>query len=270
MRLRARQLRSAALGLSLAAAMLGSAPSDARATAEELEADLEADLEAVARVTSSASELRVGPGLGYRVVHRAQRGDAFVVQGREATGFWLRVYLADGRTAYLLGDTAETVFVSELEGASPGTPGVFAPPPLESAWGGMTLAGGLLDGAGYAELKPAFVLSPALSIEPYVGLAMSPAGRSLLYGVAGTLNLAPDWAVAPYLGLGGGGFSRLPNDDAFALRRETLLHARAGGGFIVSLRWRIALRVEGHNAVFFDADTYTNAQSYVVGLGSYF
>jgi hypothetical protein len=62
----------------------------------------------------------------------------------------------------------------------------------------------------------------------------------------------------------------MPNDDAFALRRETLLHARAGGGLIVSLRWRIILRLEATNTVLFDADSYANAQSYVAGLGSYF
>lgn len=229
-----------------------------------------ADIEALARVTSSASELRAGPGLSYRVIHHAVRGDTFPVRGREPTGFWLRVQLVDGRTAYLLGDTADTVLLSELDGTGPRPPGVFAPPPLETAWGGMTMGGGIFDRGGYAELKPAFVINSSLSLEPYVGLAMSTSGRSLLYGAAGTLNLAPDWAIAPYLSLGGGGFSRLPNEDAFALRRQTLFHARAGGGLLVSLRFRITLRLEAHNTVLFDADAYDNAQSYLAGLGSYF
>ena len=68
------------------------------------------------------SELRAGPGLSYRVIHRAERGDTFPIQGREATGFWLRVYLVDGRTAYLLGDTADTVLLDQLDGERPSSP----------------------------------------------------------------------------------------------------------------------------------------------------
>jgi hypothetical protein len=230
--------------------------------------DLEVD--AVARVTSSSSELRAGPGLAYRVIHRAERGETFPIQGREGTGFWLRVYLPDGRTAYLLGDTADTLLLGELDAGAVGTPGVFAPPPLASARGGLAMTGGVFDADGYAEIKPAFVVNASLSIEPYVGLVMSASGRSLLYGAGATLNLAPDWALAPYLSLGAGGFSNLPNDDQFALSESTLAHARAGGGLLVSLRWRIILRLEAMHTVLFDADSYDSVQSYVAGLGSYF
>lgn len=233
-------------------------------------ANVDEDVETVARVTTSASELRAGPGLSYRVIHRAERGDTFPIQGREATGFWLRVYLADGRTAYLLGDTADTLVLDDFEGASSGAPGVFAPPPLEFARGGLAMTGGMFDGAGYAELKPALIANSSLSIEPYVGLVMGASGRSLLYGAGASVNLAPDWALSPYLSLGAGGFTILPNADAFALRRQTLAHARAGGGLLVSLRWRIILRLEATNTALFDADSYRNVQSYVGGLGSYF
>lgn len=226
------------------------------------------DVDTVARVTSSVSELRAGPSLSYRVIHRAERGEAFPVQGREATGFWLRVYLADGRTAYLLGDTADLVVLGELEGGPAGA-GVFAPP-LEDARGGMAMTGGVFDRTGYAELKPALVVNRSLAIEPYVGLVMGAAGRSLLYGAGASVNLAPDWPLAPYLSLGAGGFTIMPNADAFALRRQTLGHARAGGGLLVSLRWRIILRLEATHTLLFDADSYRNVQSYVGGLGSYF
>jgi hypothetical protein len=242
----------------------------AAAPALAQETDIDTDVDTIARVTSSASELRAGPGLSYRIIHRAERGETFPIQGREQTGYWLRVYLQDGRIAYLLGDTADTLRLGDLDGTSAGAPGVFAPPPLGSARGGLAMAGGVFDGNGYAELKPAFVINASLSLEPYVGLVMSGAGRSLIYGAGVTLNLAPDWAIAPYVGLGGGGYSTWPNDDAFALREQTLLHARAGGGLLVSLRWRIILRLEAGNTVLFDADSYDNAQSYVGGLGSYF
>jgi len=255
-------------GAALATLVFWLAATPARAQDPGLDVDTEVDT--IARVTSSVSELRAGPGLAYRVIHRAERGETFPIQGREATGFWLRVYLPDGRTAYLLGDTADTALLSDMGGGASGAPGIFAPPPLESARGGMAMAGGVFDGNGYAELKPALVINASLSLEPYVGLVMSSSGRSILYGGGATLNLAPDWAIAPYVSLGAGGFHSLPNDDAFALQERSSFHARAGGGLLVSLRWRIILRLEALNTVLFDADSYANAQSYVAGLGSYF
>jgi hypothetical protein len=227
-------------------------------------------VDTVARVTTSSSELRAGPGLSYRVIQRAERGDTFFVQGREPTGFWLRVYLADGRTAYLLGDTADTMLASDSAANGASAPGVFSPPPLASAHAGMAMTGGIFAGNGYAELKPAFVVTRSLSLEPYVGLVMSSSGRSLIYGAGALINLLPELPIAPYLGLGGGGYSSLPNQDSFTQQRQTLFHARAGGGLLISLRWRISLRLEMNNTLLFNAETYRNAQSYVAGLGSYF
>lgn len=240
------------------------------AHAQDAPVELDGEVDAVARVTSSISELRAGPGLAYRVIHRAERGETFAIQGREATGFWLRVYLSDGRTAYLLGDTADTVTLGELGDDAAGAPGVFAPPPLASSRGGLAMLGGAFDGNGYAELRPALLLNASLAIEPYVGLVMAESGRSLSYGIGASVNLAPDWAIAPFLGLGVGGFTRMPNEDAFALREETLAQARAGGGLLISLRWRIIMRLEASHNIVFDADSYESAQTYMGGLGSYF
>lgn len=238
-----------------------------RARAQNVEPS--ADVEALARITSSSSELRAGPGLSYRVVHRAQRGETFAIQGREAIGYWVRVYLKDGRTAYLMGDTADTLLLDEVGGESR-VPGVLSPPLLEDSWGGVMMSGGMFGGSGFAEWRPAFLLSEALALEPYVGLILTGAGRNLLYGGAASLNLAPDWAIAPYVSLGGGGYASLPSDDAFAVQSERLFHARAGGGLLVSLRWRISLRLEASHTTLFDASTYRVAQSFVAGFGSYF
>jgi hypothetical protein len=265
------QPMNARRSLEAVAALLGASLALApRAFAQDPGVDIDTEVDTVARVTSGLSELRAGPGLAYRVIHRAERGETFPIQGREATGYWLRVYLPDGRTAFLLGDTADTMLLDGTDGGATGAPGVFAPPPLATAHGGLAMTGGVFDGHGYGEIKPALVINASLSLEPYVGLVMSAAGRSLLYGAAATVNLAPDWALAPFVSLGGGGFTNLPNDDAFALRERSLLHARAGGGLLVSLRWRIILRLEANHTMLFDADSYDNAQSYVGGLGSYF
>ena len=43
------------------------------------------------------------------VIALSQRG----LNARETAGFWLQVQMADGRTAYVLGDTIEAVAVNE-------------------------------------------------------------------------------------------------------------------------------------------------------------
>lgn len=227
------------------------------------------DDEVFARVIVAETELRSGPGVSHRVISRARRGDSFVVEQRETSGFWLQVLLADGRTAYILGDTVETVSASEEGEGAPGRPGLFAPPALQEARGGFALLGGVYDLDGYGEIRPALVLAPAIALEPYLGIALEPDSRRMVYGLAGTLNLAPDWPIAPYVTLGTGGVHEDPKDE-FVRDDRSWFHARAGGGLLVSMRLRILVRLEATNVVLFTEDDYENVQSYVGGLGTYF
>jgi hypothetical protein len=222
-----------------------------------------------ARVIVSETELRSGPGVSHRVIHRARRGDSFAIETRETSGFWLQVLLPDGRTAYVLGDTVETINVDADTPDAPSRPGLFAPPALEEARGGFALLGGVYDLEGYGEIRPAFVLAPAIALEPYFGLALEEESRRFVYGLAGTLNLAPDWAIAPYVTLGAGGVHQDPKDE-FVLEDRSWFHARVGGGLLVSLRLRILLRLEATNVVLFTEDDYDNVQTYTGGLGTYF
>jgi hypothetical protein len=227
------------------------------------------EVDAFARVVVSETELRSGPSVSYRGIGRARRGEAFLINGRETKGYWLEVVLPDGRLAYVLGDTVQIVGVDEdMEGA-PSKPGVFAPPALKEANGGFALLAGFYDGDGYAEFRPAFVLAPAFAFEPYVGIALQSDSRRLLYGAAGTLNLAPDWPIAPYFEIGFGGLLENPKDE-FVRRERKWFHSRAGGGLLVSFRLRVLVRIEASNVVLFGEDDYENTQAYVAGLGTYF
>ena len=132
-----------------------------------------------------------------------------------------------------------------------------------------TLLGGVYDREGYGEIRPAFVLAPAIALEPYVGLALEEESRRFVYGLAGTLNLAPDWAIAPYVTLGAGGVHQDPKDE-FVLDDRSWFHGRVGGGLLVSLRFRILFRLEATNVVLFTEDDYDNVQTYTGGLGTYF
>ncbi len=242
----------------LAAALLG-APAPARA----------ADSDVFARVVVAETDMRAGPGVTYRVIHRAQRGDTFLIRTRETSGYWLEVLLPDGRTAYVLGDTVEAMAVDSDEPNAPHKPGLFAPPALQDAHGGLALMGGVWNGSGYSEVRPALVIAPAIAFEPYVGLALQTDSRRLIYGGAFALNLAPDWAVAPFVVLGAGGMHETPKEENIRESRSWF-NARVGGGLLVSLRFRLLLRVEVSDFVLYTEDRYKNVQSYVGGLGSYF
>ena len=215
--------------------------------------------EAFARVVVDSAELRSGPGVSFRVIYNAQRGETLAIDGRQSAGFWLRVILPDGRTAYALGDEVQVFAVRADEPDAPSRPGFFATPPLQGAHGGLAIVFGLmsipiLDGTrrefGYIEARPSIVIHPSVTLEGFIGDALTADGAQILYG--------------------GGGLSVLPNADSFILKREDLWVARAGGGLLMALRGRILVRMEVTNPSLFAADTFKNAQTYSIGLGVYF
>lgn len=264
-----RTVRLATLLALLAALFVVAMPSVARAD----------EPEAFARVVVDSAELRSGPGVSYRVIYNAQRGETLAIDGRQSAGFWLRVILPDGRTAYGLGDEVQVFAVRPDEPEAPSRPGFFATPPLQGAHGGLAIVFGLmsipiLDGTrrefGYIEARPSIVIHPSVTLEGFIGDALTADGAQILYGGGATINFAPRWAVCPFLGIGGGGLSVLPNADSFILKREDLWVARAGGGLLMALRGRILVRMEVTNLSLFAADTFKNAQTYSIGLGVYF
>jgi hypothetical protein len=225
--------------------------------------------ETFARIVVGETDLRSGPGVSHRVITRARRGEAFLVETRETKGFWLEIRLPDGRIAYVLGDTVEIVAIDEEREDAPSKPGFFAPPALTEARAGFALLAGVYDRDGYAELRPALVIAPAIAFEPYVGIALQEDSRRILYGAAGTLNLAPDWAIAPFFELGLGGVLEDPKDE-FLREERKWFHARAGGGLLISFRFRMLARLSASNLALFTEDDYENTQAYVAGLGTYF
>jgi hypothetical protein len=229
----------------------------------------EGDPDVFVRVVVAETELRAGPGVNYRVIQRVHRGDAFLVETRETSGYWMAILLPDGRSAFVLGDTVQPIAVDEGSPDAPDKPGFFAPPALSNARGGLALMGGAYDRAGYTEIRPALVIAPAIAFEPYAALALKSDSRRIIYGGAFALNFAPDYPVAPFVVLGAGGMREQPKGDRIRKERSWF-SARVGGGLLVSLRFRLLLRLEVSDFVMFTEDRYRNVQSYAGGLGSYF
>ncbi len=274
-------MRSIRTALARVAAVAALALGSVVATSTVARADDSKEPEAFARVVVDSAELRTGPSVSYRVLYVAHRGETFALDGRPGAGFWLRVLLPDGRSAYARGDEIQSLAVNPNDEGAPSRPGFFSPPPLEGARGGLALMGGLLTlpvtagGAvknyGYVEARPSLVLHKTVALEGFVGDGLTSAGTQLLYGGGVAVYLAPDWPVCPFLGLFGGGLSVFPNQDSFAvLNREDLYLARVGGGILLALRNRILVRIEVTNVSLFNAETYKNAQTYSGGLGVYF
>ncbi|CAN5221157.1 hypothetical protein BH09MYX1_BH09MYX1_52020 [soil metagenome] len=243
------------------------------------EAADEPEVDAYARIVVDTAELRTGPGVSFRVIATARRGETFAIDGRQGGGFWLRVLLPDGRRAYAMGEQVEPFSVKDGEDKGVSRPGFFAPPPLAGAHAGLALMAGVLhipiaDGTtrwyGYVEARPQLVLDPTLSLEAFVGDGLTADGAQLIYGGGATIYLFPKWALCPFLGLGVGGLSVFPNADSFVLKRTDSFVARAGGGFLFALRNRILVRIEGSNMTIFTPETYANAQTITAGLGVYF
>jgi hypothetical protein len=258
-----------ALPLVTVGAALGATETSARAD----------DPEAFARITVDAADLRSGPGVSFRVIYTAHRGETLALDGRPGTGFWLRVILPDGRTAYALGDELQTFAVDPHEKGAPSRPGVLAPPPLAGARGGLAILGGAayipletggMHAYGYIELRPSIVLDRTISIDGFVGDVLTSNGKELLYGASTSVYFAPSWPLCPFLDLGGGGLSIIPNSDSFVLQRADYFVARAGGGLLLAFRTRIMVRLEATNLTIFNAQTYKNAQTFAGGLGVYF
>lgn len=240
---------------------------------------LAAEPDAFARVVVDTAELRSGPGISYRVIYTAQRGETLAIDGRQGGGFWLRVILPDGVTAYALGDEMQVFAVRPGEPEAPSRPGFFATPPLEGAHAGLAIVGGIMstpirDGStrafGYLEARPSIVVHRTVTLDGFIGDALTADGAQILYGGGAAVYFAPSWPICPFLGIGGGGLTVRPNADSFVLKREDLYVARAGGGVLMALRGRILVRLEATNLTLFDADSFKNAQTYSGGFGVYF
>ena len=235
--------------------------------------------EAFARIVVDSAELRSGPGVSYRVIYNAQRGETVAIDGRQGAGFWLRILLPDGRVAYALGDEVQVFAVREGDPEAPSRPGLFATPPLEGAHAGLAIVGGVLSipirdsstkGFGYLEARPSIVVHRTVTLEGFIGDALTADGAQILYGGGAAVNFAPSWPVCPFLGIAGGGLAVRPNADSFVLKRQDLYMARAGGGVLMALRGRILVRLEVTNLTLFDSDSFKNAQTYSGGFGVYF
>ena len=233
--------------------------------------------EAYLRVISQRAPVHTGPGGTYREVYVAERGEVLQVIGRGGSGFWFRVELEDGTSGWILGELVFPFEVVEEE-----RPGVFTrmgrairrailgPSPVPYSDVEISFSAGVLDSEGAFILRPAWLLDQYFAVEAFAGLSPRAGDDLFLAGLGWTLRLMPGAAIGPFLNLGAGAAHLRPKADNFTQDSETLMALSAGGGFEITFKKQITIRLDYRNWTIFDPDQASNGQELSGGLAIFF
>jgi Bacterial SH3 domain len=233
--------------------------------------------EAYLRVISQRAPVHTGPGASYREIYIAERGEVLQVLERGGSGFWFRVGLEDGTTGWILG---ELVFPFEVVPQE--SPGLFVrvgrairrallgPSPVPYADVELSFSAGALDGEGAFLLRPAWLLDQYFAVEAFAGLSPRQDDDLFLAGLGWTLRLIPGAAIGPFLHLGAGAAHLRPKADNFTQESDTLMALAAGGGFEITFKRQITIRLDYRNWTIFDPDQASNGQELSGGLAIFF
>ena len=236
-----------------------------------------ADAEAYLRVIAQKTPVHTGPGAGYREVYVAERGQVFAVLERGTSDFWFKIELEDGTSGWILGDT---VFPFEVGPES--EPGVFTrmgrsirrailgPSPVAYSDVSLSFSAGLLDLEGVFILRPSWLIDPYWALEGFGGLSPRSEKDIYLAGLAFVLRLVPGAVIGPYASIGLGAAFIRPKADNFVDEKETVMALGAGGGFEITFKKQITLRLDARNWKLFDENKSSLGQEYTGGLAIFF
>jgi len=236
-----------------------------------------AHADAFLRVIAQRAPVHTGPASSYREIYYAKRGEVFEVLERGTRDYWFRVALEDGTTGWILGD-----MVYPFDVVDEGEPGVFTsigrgikrailgPSPVPYASVEVSFSAGILDKEGMYLVRPAWLVDPYFAIEGFAGI--SPRGQKDIFlgGVGWTLRMVPGAVIDPYVNAGVGAAHIRPKADNFTDPEETLMALSAGGGFEITFKKQITLRLDARNWTLFDENKSSNGQEYTGGLAIFF
>jgi len=240
-------------------------------------ASSDAAAEAYLRVISQKAPVHSGPGGGYREVFIADRGQVFQVLERGTREYWYKVELEDGTSGWILGD-----LVTPFDVGPPGEAGVFTrmgraikgavlgPSPVAYANVGLSFSAGVLDNEGLFLLRPSYLVDPYWAIEGFAGLSPRSEKDVFLGGLGFVLRLIPGAVIGPYASIGIGAAYIRPKADNFVDKQETLMALGAGGGFEITFKKQITLRLDARNWSLFNQNHANNGQEYSGGLAIFF
>ena len=236
-----------------------------------------ASADAYLRVISQRAPVHTGPGGAYRELYVADRGEVFQVLERGGDGFWFRVELEDGTTGWILG---ELVFPFEV--VDDEEPGAFVrmgrairrallgPSPVPYSDVEISFSAGVLDNEGTFLLRPAWLLDQYFALEGFAGLSPRQDEDLFLGGLGWTLRLYPGSALSPFINASFGAGHLRPKTDNFTQEPDTLFALGAGGGFEITFKKQITVRLDYRNWTLFDPNKASNGQEFSGGLAIFF
>ena len=237
-----------------------------------------ASADAYVRVIAQKASVHSGPGPGYREVYVAERGQVYQIIERGTRNYWFKIELDDGTTGWILGDLVFPYEVTDEEEK----PGIFTrmgraiksailgPPPIPYANAGLSFSAGTLDGEGVYFLRPSWIIDPYWSVEGFAGLSPRSDKEIYLGGAGFTLRMAPGAVIGPYANIGLGAAHISPQATNFVDKNETLMALGAGGGFEITLKKQITVRLDARNWTLFNQNHSSNGQEVSGGLAIFF
>ncbi|HTJ43582.1 MAG TPA: SH3 domain-containing protein [Kofleriaceae bacterium] len=233
--------------------------------------------DAYLRVIAQRAPVHTGPASSYREIYYAKRGEVFEVLERGTRDYWFKVQLEDGTTGWILGDMVYPFEVGDEE--EPGFFGsigrgikraILGPSPVPYANVEVSFSAGLLDKEGMYLVRPAWLVDPYFAIEGFAGISPRAQKDIFLGGVGWTLRMVPGAVIDPYVNAGVGAAHIRPKADNFVDPEETLMALSAGGGFEITFKKQITLRLDARNWTLFDQNKSSNGQEFTGGLAIFF
>jgi len=236
-----------------------------------------AEAEAYLRVISQKAPVHSGPSGSFREVFIADRGQVFQVLERGTRDYWYKVELEDGTSGWILGD-----MVYPFEVGPAGEDGVFTrmgiaikgallgPSPVVNANVGLSFSAGILDNEGVYLLRPSWLVDPYWAVEGFAGLSPRSEKDVFLGGLGFVLRLVPGAVIGPYASVGIGAAHIRPKADNYVDKNETLMALGAGGGFEITFKKQITVRLDARNWSLFNQNHANNGQEYSGGLAIFF
>jgi hypothetical protein len=236
-----------------------------------------AHADAYLRIIAQRASVHSGPGNGYREIAIVTRNEVFEVLERGTRDFWFKIEMEDGTSGWILGDLVFPFEVGEEE--QPGAltrlgrairKAILGPSAVPYSHVGLSFSAGLFDLEGIFMLRPSWLIDPYWALEGFAGL--SPRSDKSLYlgGLGFILRMAPGAVISPYGGLSLGAAYVLPKADNFVDKEETLMALGAGGGFEITFKKQITVRLDARNWTIFDQNHSSNGQEYTGGLAIFF
>lgn len=236
-----------------------------------------ASAEAYLRVIVQRAPIHSGPGPNYREMYVAERGQIFTVIKRGTKGYWFQVQLDDGTTGWIFG---ELVFPFEVvDKDKPGffrrigraiDRALFSPSPVPYADVEISFSAGVLDLEGLFMLRPSWLIDKYFAIEAFGGISPRQQKDFFIAGVGPTFRLLPGAGFGPYLHAGLGATYIRPKVDNFIDQEELLMAMVIGGGFEITFKKRITLRLDARNWTMFDPNQAFNGLELTGGLAIFF